>query len=333
MDNQIDNTIMRTDLHGHPAVKAWMDLRQMPAEPDEVQVVKNDRKSWVFRIKGIGPRRSAVIAKRCSQCVALKERTIYVEILPYSRVSTLRYFGFVEEPDGKFCWQFLEDAGEEKYSRNIEEHRALAARWLGLMHTSAARAAQAPTLPDRGAGWYLKRLQSARVKILRSLANRALNAEHVEFLRAVVSHWDALELRWDELEKCCEGIPSSLVHGDFVPKNVRIRNGPSGMVLLPFDWGEAGWGVPAHDIAKVDVGVYWSVVRDHWPSLDLPAIRRLAAAGGIFRMLTAVSWASSMLEGKWATQPMRTIQRYRTRMCQGVEAVRVADQIPVRGIG
>ncbi len=88
MAKQIADTIMWPDLHKHPAVKAWMDLRQMPAEPDEVQVVKYHRKSWVFRIKDIGPGRSAVIAKRCEQCVALKERTIYEEILPHSRVSS-----------------------------------------------------------------------------------------------------------------------------------------------------------------------------------------------------------------------------------------------------
>jgi hypothetical protein len=325
MDNHANNTIAPTDFHKHPAVMAWRVLEPNLAVPNDIQVIKYHRKSWVFRVTGIGTEGSAVIAKRCLRLVALKERTIYEEILPHLPVSRLRYFGFLEEPDGKFCWQFLEDAGEGKYLRDNKEHRALAARWLGLMHTSAARLAQAPTLPNRGASWYLKRLRSSRVKILRGLANPALTAEHVEFLKTVVSQWDVLEQRWDELEICCAGIPTTLVHIDFVPKNIRIRKAPGGSDLLPFDWGEAGWGGVAHDIAKVDVGVYWSVVRDHWPSVDLPSIRRLAAVGRVFRMLTAVYWASRQLQGKSVKQQVYLIRRYRTCMFHGIDAIQSVE--------
>ena len=322
MARHATDAVIWTDLREHPAVQAWRELRPERTLPEEIEILKNKYKNLtVYRLAGVGPRGSSVIAKRCKRENALIERTIYEEIIPHLPVSTARYYGFVEESESKFCWQFLEDVGEERYSPNIEEHRALAARWLGHMHTFAARVGQAPTLPDQGASWYRKRLQSVRGNILRRLANHALNAEHVEILQTVVSQMDVLELRWNELEKCCAGIPSTLVHNDFVPKNIRIRNTPSGMVLLPFDWDVAGWGVPATDVAELDVGVYWSVVRDHWPSLDLPAIRRLATAGRIFSLLSAFYWASSRLEEKWVSKKMSNIQVYRTRMSHGIEAI------------
>jgi hypothetical protein len=62
---------------------------------------------------------------------------VYEEILALLPVAALRCFGSVGEKGGRFCWLFLEDAGEQEYSPQREEQRVLAPGWLGLMHTSA----------------------------------------------------------------------------------------------------------------------------------------------------------------------------------------------------
>jgi Phosphotransferase enzyme family len=194
--------------------------------------------------------------------------------------------------------------GRERFSPLIEEHRALAAQWLGLMHTTAAHVATTARLPDRGPDHYLEHLRSARRTILRNLTNPALNVEDLAVLKSIISQCDLLEWRWSQVEKCCEGMSSTLVHGDFSPKNVYVRADQAGIGLFPLDWETAGWGVPAADLApsrgllpahQVDITVYWSIARECWPSLDIQVIQRLVKVGRIFRRLAAINWSSVSL--------------------------------------
>ena len=37
-------------------------------------------------------------------------------------------------------------------------------------------------------------------------------------------------------------MPFTVVHGDFTEKNIRVRTTGTGIAILPFDWGNAGWG-------------------------------------------------------------------------------------------
>jgi len=316
--------ILRTDLLEHPAVKAWSALQPERVEPEGIGILKERslRKSAVYRLAGVGPTSAAVIAKRCRQADAVIERTIYEQVLPHLPITALHYYGFVEERDGEYCWIFLEDAGREEYSPFIEEHRTLAAQWLGLMHTSATRVTATAHLPDRGTGHYLEHLRSGRARIRRNLANPALDADDLVILETIVSQYDGLVLRWGQVEEFCEGLPRTLIHGDFTGKNVRVRTGQAGIVLLPFDWEDAGWGVPAADLAQSpplltgfsanpDVATYWSVVRDHWPSLDLLTIQRLVNCGKMFRCLAAINWNARGLayeQVEWAMSDMRIYQ-------------------------
>jgi hypothetical protein len=65
--------------------------------------------------------------------------------------------------------------------------------------------------------------------------------------------------------KSAEGIPSTLVHGDFSPKNVHIRAGNASVDVLPLDWETAGWGVPARDLSDVPIELYCAAVQQWWP--------------------------------------------------------------------
>jgi hypothetical protein len=314
---------MQTDVLEHPAVKAWIRLQPDCLEPKSIEILDKRKRAWlsfqserleyeiieslrertlVYRLKGVGPGGSAVIAKQCEQVAGITERTIYEEILVRLPVPTLRYYGVVEEPDGAFCWLFLEDAGTQWCSPHISEHRALAARWLGFMHTSAARLATTARLPDRGPDHYLRHLQLARDRIQRTKVNLvALGPDDLAVLESIVSRFDALEACWRKVERFCGSTPKTLVHGDFQGKNMRIRHDQSGIALLPFDWEMSGWGTPAADLAQgirqqVDLTIYWSVVRQSWPHLEVRDIRRMANLGSIFWELSTISWKSWPLE-------------------------------------
>jgi len=102
-------------------------------------------------------------------------------------VSMLRYYGLVADDDRQFCWLFLEDAGEEPYLLEIEEHRVLAGHWLGLMNVSAQELRAVARLPDRGPGFYLERLLASRETIREILENASLSDTDSAVLRAIVS--------------------------------------------------------------------------------------------------------------------------------------------------
>ena len=319
--------IVRTNLLEHPAVRAWSKLLPGRVEPESVEILQERQKSAVYRLHGVGPGGSTVIAKRCERATALIERTIYEEVLPHLPITALHYYGFTEEDD-TFCWLFLEDVGSERFSPLTKEHRVLAARWLGMMHTSAARVTAAARLPDRGPDHYLEHLRFARHTILQNLTNPALNAGDLALLETIVAQCDVLEFHWSQVEKGCEGVPSTLAHGDFCPKNIRVRPDQAGTNLFSLDWETAGWGVPAADLApargrypapQVDVTTYWSIVRECWPGLDIQAVRRLTNVGRIFRPLAAIRWASMSLAFEWLEKPIKSMKVYQAELAEAIQ--------------
>jgi hypothetical protein len=126
------SVIAYDNLLEHPAMKGWRTLWPRWVEPKNIETLQKRRKSTVYRLEGVGPQGTDVIAKWSWLAKARVERTIYEEVLPHLLTPTLCYYGFVEEENGEFGWFFLAYADGEKYSPHIEEHRVLAAQWLGL---------------------------------------------------------------------------------------------------------------------------------------------------------------------------------------------------------
>jgi hypothetical protein len=294
----------------HPAVRAWVELRPEPTWPAQLEVLKEESYGTaVYRLGRVGNGGSAVIAKRCWQSTALIERTIYEEILPDLPFRVLHYYGAVEEPNGEFWWLFLEDVGSyDKYQPHVREHRIAAARWLAIMNISVEEIPEANCLPDRGAEHYLELLRSTRETILSNIANPALTAEDLRLLESIIVHCNYLSDHWGELASACAGMPQTLVHGDFIENNVRVRTSRDGIVLLPFDWEKAGWGVPAEDISRACIDTYASIVRQRWPGISLPDFERLANVGRIFRCLVFLDWIAPRLAGDSLKQPINDVK-------------------------
>ena len=293
--------ILHTDLLERPAVKAWAELRPERVEPEQIEILKQKKKGAVYRLTGVGPGNSAVIAKRCRHKRAVIERAVYEEILPHLPMSTPDYYGCVEEEDNRFWWLFLEDVGDQQYAPSVEEHRALAARWLGAMHTAAEGLSRKAPLPDRGPDHYLMYLRSARETIPQIRAIPSLKATDRALLKNIVSLCEFLEAHWGQVETFCDGMPRTFIHGDCLVKNVLVRTTAEGLKFAPFDWGGAGWGLPATDLGQLglpyrdvppsspDCATYSSVVRDQWPSLDVEMVQQLANLGQMFWSLKVIS--------------------------------------------
>jgi hypothetical protein len=297
----------------HPAARAWSQVHPS-LEPLCVTPLRvRTRKNMVYRLEiadGTGGV-TAVIAKRCPHATARVERTVYEEILPKAAVPSLHYYGSLDEPDGEYCWLLIEEATGIDYSNLLAEHRAQAARWLGALHTCAADAAVDGRLPDGGPGRYLNLLRMARESMQQHLDNPVLTSDDVTFIEGIQARLEYIEARWDRVDEICAGIPRTLVHGDFNGKNLRMRGASGHTTILVFDWEDAGWGVPAADLAQLtvpsgklsanpDLSTYWATVRERWPDVSADTLRQLAYCGTVFRAVAALYWDAKHLSHDWA---------------------------------
>lgn len=309
----------------HPAIAAWQTLAAGRAKPERVETIEEKSKSAVYRLPGAERGGSAVIAKRGRRNGLLVERTIYLRVLSRLPVPTLRCYGFLE--DEPACWLFLEEADGRRFSTRNAADRALAGRWLGEVHAAVDPALEAE-LPDRGSGHYLAHLRPGRAAIRQSLARPGLAAGERAILESTARLCDRLESWWSRIEEFYEAMPRTLVHGDFVQKNARVRDGRAGPELLILDWEVAGWGPPAADLSQTgggsldpDLTAYWTAVRARWPELELDDIVALADHGAVFRSLAAISWESRKLGYGHDTWPVRNIAVYRNWLARALRAI------------
>jgi Ser/Thr protein kinase RdoA (MazF antagonist) len=276
----------------------------------------------------VGVRGGTVIAKKCRREYGLLERAIYELILPNLSVPYPRFLGIASDDDGISCWLFIEDAGDEAYLPLDSTHRAIAGRWLGALHAATASLPLDVPLPDRGPTHYLWHLRLARKTIRENINNPALDSEQRRQLNRIVMKCEFVEREWKRIETFCREMPETLVHGDFVGKNVRVRNGCTGVELISFDWEHAGRGVPAVDLAQAayssttflpnpDLDAYWATVQ--LPGLAFETVRRLAVFGTMFRCLAALHWESQRLAYEWVEWPVKNMTLYEAELSQAVQ--------------
>ncbi len=326
MPNPTHNEICPENMLEHRAVKAWSQLHPERVEPKAIEILKLREKSAVYRLAGLQPDGSAIIAKRCPRPVGLIERTIYQRLFTGQLVPALRWYGFVEEPDGDFSWLFLEDAGAGAYLPSSAEHRALAGGWLGAVHGAAMKSGLERELPDRSPVRYLEGLRTSREEVRRHCDNPALRRAEIRMLKALVSDLDMLEAHWSQVEKMCQDGCRTVVHGDLVIKNVRVRTMVAGARLLVFDWQHAGWGVPCADLAQLtdrtvspDLDTYACALRGSWPRLSDGRVRELAECGRFFRLLDEIGWESPLLTFgpyRFVVKPVSRLRVYQRQLHQ-----------------
>lgn len=321
----------RDNLMEHPAVQAWLTIRPSGAVPQQITPLKGrpdkNKKSAVYRLDGIGPDGTNVIAKRCQSWSGRIERLIYQDILPGAKITGPNLFGFLEESEGSYSWLFMESVDGPHFSRDIRSHRVLVAEWLAALQTRTQHIAEARQLPAQNAALYLDHLQQARRKIKNNMSNEALSDEDRGTLQKILIHLDLLESHWSLIEADTLMMPSTLVHGDLVSKNVCIRQGESQLHLVAYDWELAGWGYPGVDLWSLtdrDTEFYWLVVKEQWPTIDFNTIQSLVPNGQILRYIAAVHWESFSLEWRWLSRPMRHMRTYEERLARLIETLGTA---------
>jgi hypothetical protein len=323
--------VTTSDLAGDPAARAWAALGEAP--PASIALLRkvHRTKPSIHRLSFAGPGEPAVFAKQFHAAGLAVERRVYESILPRLPVTAARFRGAWDDDDGS-VWLFVEDVGERCLSPGDPEHRALAARWLGLLHHTAAEVVADEPLPDAGPRRYLGHLVAGREAIRRHSGNRALTPADREILGAVLARLDDLETHWSRIEGACDGFPVTLVHADFQPKNLRIAITDAGPVLRPIDWETAGRGVPAADLAfgrgrgnlsQLDYPAYGTTVRERWPDLDAGSIRKLSIVGQLFQALAGIEWACADLRFEshdCLIRPVGSMRRYLVQISSALDA-------------
>ncbi len=324
MSRKAPAAVLSGELAWHPAVAAWRQLAPDAPDPERIEVLRQGKKSATYRLVEPTPGSASIIAQRACMAKALIERTVYEDILPHLPITSPRYYG-CRAADPHFAWLFLEDIGDERYTATDRAQLVLAGRWVGLMHTAAAHVPAARGLPDGGPPRYLDHLRGGLQTIRANLANPALTADDAATLGRLASDLDRLESAWAALACACTGLPATLVHGDLQRKNLYVRNDAGQTALYAIDWETAGWGVPAADLARIDLPTYWSVVRSVWPDVRLEDARRRGAVGRIFVALAAIRWASPQLvydSPRYLSWPMASLRIMHGRLSDAVRDLR-----------
>jgi hypothetical protein len=300
----------------HPAALAWQELGPRRSRPHGIEVLKRKKKSSVYRLIGAGPGDSSIIAKRCRRAKAHVERFVYEEVLPGLPAGSPGYLGSLDETDrgaeAPFSWLFFEDVGNQRYSPHQPEQRRLVAAWLGRFHAAAAELERAGPLPDRTPPHYREYLRMSLERLPGLQARASLPSADLAVLDSIVSLCERAEAHWGALERFCEGMPRTLVHGDFLAKNVHVRGAPGALGIVPLDWGNAGFGLAGADLGQsalprrgvtpdpADVSSYLSSVRDRWPWLTTHDVRQLANLGQMFWALTVIARGAPEFDTPWA---------------------------------
>jgi Phosphotransferase enzyme family len=307
----------------HPALDAWSLFADGDTTFVGDEVVKWTKPSQVYRLRDSSSTRS-LIAKRGQRNALDFERSLYEHVLPGLRVRSASYYGFLWEPGTDFAWLFIEDLGDGRFQVANESHRTEAAGYLGALHSSAV--AMSDGLPGRRPEDYLACLREGVERLVQALATLPLSLKERAIVGSVIAKCADIESAWPLIEQACVDLPSGLVHGDFVGKNVRLQRLNGNDATIPFDWESAGFGLPAADLAMFGgyelgaAGVrYLDEMRDVCPQLTAEDLRRLADLGVLFRTIHAVAWASLLWPG-WVERPLRKLRAYDAELVSALAA-------------
>jgi hypothetical protein len=265
-------------------------------------MLTNKHKSSVFRLEVDGWSRPSVIAKWCADgygTAAQVERRIHEQILPSASLPSLEVYAQVPDPAGDRFWLFLEDLGDRELAMTNLDERRWFSQWLGRLHQWTV-GADAGGLPERTPTTYLQHLRTAGQRIEASMMQPWVDGEARATLAGLARLLDRIERHWDRVEDVCRTSPRTIVHGDLVAKNVRVRDrgGPEIVVL---DWEMVGVGVPGVDLKLLgdDLDDYAAIVRPVHPVMSPTYLRALAFMGQIFRSLLVLDWKTYDFAYSW----------------------------------
>ena len=305
---------------------AWRSLGRSLLSPRRVEVIERHHgEPQVCGLSACAPGGNDVVAKRCSP--AAVEPLLYEHVLAAIPGFAPRFHGVARGVEEARRWLFIEHVRGDEYVPDTTEHRSLAARWLGAVHSTTSSMPLSRLLPERGPTHYHSLLQRGHQAILKALSGSRIDANGRSRLTAAAERCASLERQWEVLEAPLEAIRPGLVHGDLVSKNIRIRRSDGGAEFIAFDWETAGWGVPVADLAVFSKEGRWRelpwVVDDRKVigGSDGDLVQRIAMIGRIFRLIASVDWEGRGACSSWPHRSVRRIAWYDRKLSDCMRAL------------
>jgi hypothetical protein len=268
--------------------------------PSQVEILDESAATSVYRLRWPGDVLEGLVVKQYRGDATPLERTIYERVLPRISLPSLEYYGSVVDEEGS-CWLALEDAGDDEPVLDATARYELT-KSVAALHLSGAELDRT-VLPERGPRHFAVRLRDTRSQLTERIESGDGGAEGRTILMRAVDRCDALASRWAEIERACQHLPATIVHGDIAEENLRLVRRQSGVRVALLDWEKAGWSAPVVDLPRLEVADYRTLVADWLPisAVDSDEIVRI---GRIFRVLVH----------RWAAKPLRKVDRYERRL-------------------
>lgn len=272
--------------------------------PDELTLLESSWKSTVLRATWEYPRRWGVVLKRCNPGSAEIEATVHAEVLPRLPVRAPRLLGLWREA-ALTTWLAFEDMGDEPPNLEDDRQRAMVSRWVGELHRASREVTDLPPLPDRGARYYLARVERARALLAERRATAVDRDDELRLTRAL-EVCDSLRSRWIEVEKAASRLPAAFVHADLAVENLRLVRSAGNVAVTAIDWEKAGIGTPFADLSNADP-------REYAGAADAP-----------LDLVTSSAWVARLLRTlshDWASKPISKLGRRRRRLERDLAAM------------
>jgi len=232
---------------------------------------------------------------------------VHTVLLPRLQLPTLRYHGQAPDPNPTYVWLFLEDAGEIEWD---DRTGALVAEWAGRLHTGGVGLSDI-ALPELGPAHYLRHLRDGFDRIMDNMGNPSLTPAERATLEQALAAQASLAKEWEHVASLCDPVPTTIVHGDLVPKNVRVKTTPWSIYVAVLDWETAGRGPLAPDLPKIGaIDTYLETIQTTWPHVDHEMLNGWMATGRLFRLLAAIDWESDSLPYAHVERAVRRIAMY-----------------------
>jgi hypothetical protein len=290
------------------AARTWTQRHPDLPRPAAAHLLKTHPNSVVVKLEGALADGSPIVAKLAPRDAIAAETRLYTEVLRSLPIAVPEYYGTASGEHGD--WLFLSYIDGEPYNSSLKEHRQFAGRYAGSLHYLSARDGLGRGLPRRDADFFGEQLDSAWSAIRSGISNSAVSPEGQSTLQAFLGQLQLLKDRWDRIERHLQSMPHAVVHGDFVSKNLTVRNHEGSQELVVMDWEMAGWGPIATDLGWLDLEAYRAALGTAWPELDKTALQDLSSCSRVFRTVSATCWEAPGLTSGYPEKSIHRVRMY-----------------------
>jgi len=231
-----------------------------------------------------------------------REAAVYRRVLPHTGQSVPVFYGAYTEPKSGATWLIIEHLeGSSRLNHSFHpDAMSLGAQWIGRFHADAAARCAIPSmgfLPRYDAEYY------------RGWARRTL--EEANGLRPTYPWLATMCERFEDLIDVLLTQPQTIIHGEYYPKNVLVRQG----TVYPVDWESAAVAAGEIDLASMTDRWPADVVREaegayvgaRWPDGPPALFRRKLDAARLYVQFRWLGDPATQQVQAWRFEELRSV--------------------------